>query len=96
MNRTISCTLNLVCDDSFDFIDAESACFTLGFNYGGTFETVNMRDKWSEAEIPILMDNVNCASNSTNFLSCANNGFGNHNCGHDENVLLTCFESGKT
>ena len=55
-----------------------------------------MRDKWSETEIPILMDNVNCASNSTNFLSCENNGFGIHNCGHNENVLLSCFESGKS
>ena len=53
-----------------------------------------MSDKWSEPEIPILMDNVNCASNSTDFLSCESNGFGNHNCGHNENILLTCFEPG--
>ena len=94
MNSSKWYTPDLVCDDSFDLIDAEAACYTLGFTYGGTFETVNMRDKWSGAEIPIWMDNVECESNSTNFLSCENNGFGNHNCGHDENVLLTCFESG--
>ena len=85
---------NSVCDDRFDSIDADSACYTLGFTNGGTYETVNMRDKWSEAEIPILMDDVNCASGSTNFFSCGNNGFGNHNCRHDEDILLLCFESG--
>ena len=87
-------TPKLVCDDSFDSIDAEIACSTLGFTNDGAFETVDMSDKWSESEIPILMDNVNCMVNSTSFLSCETNGFGVHNCDHTEDVLLTCFESG--
>ena len=55
-----------------------------------------MSDKWSESEIPIWMDNVNCVSNSTNFLLCETNGFGINDCDHSENVLLTCFGSGWT
>ena len=88
-------TPDLVCDDGFNSLDAASACFTLGFNNGGFFETIDMSGKWSQTEIPILLDEVSCPSNSTNFLSCQNNGFGIHDCGHSENVLLTCIESGK-
>ena len=94
MNYARWYTPNLVCDDSFGSIDVELACTTLGFTYGGSFETVDMSDKWSESEIPIWMDNVNCVSNSTNFLLCETNGFGINDCDHSENVLLTCFESG--
>ena len=47
--------------------------------------------KWSEQEIPFLMDDVECGSASTNFLSCSSNGWGVENCGHSENVFLACF-----
>ena len=51
-----------------------------------------MNTRWSEPEIPFLMDNVECGSGSTNFTSCSSEA---ENCDHNENVLLTCFESGK-
>ena len=54
-----------------------------------------MSSRWSEAEIPFLMDNVECDSASTNFLSCSSNGWGVENCLHSENVVLTCSELGK-
>ena len=38
----------------------------------------------------ILMDDVSCATNTTNFLTCSHRGWGVENCGHDEDVLLTC------
>ena len=66
-----------------------------------------MSDQWSESEIPFLMDNVDCGSASTIFLSCSRidnyNGYDDYyygywdngeDCSHEENVLLTCFESG--
>ena len=46
-------------------------------------------DTWSEPEIPFFMDEVDCESDWTNFLSCSSTS--NHDCGHSENVLLTCF-----
>ena len=49
--------------------------------------------EWSEPEIPFLMDDVRCESASTNFLSCSSSA---EDCDHAENVLLTCFSSGKT
>ena len=86
-------TPDIVCDDSFEQIDAESACYTLGYTNGGSFQTTSM--DWSESEIPFWMDDVQCDSASTNFLSCSSSGWGVHNCDHDENVILTCFASGK-
>ena len=85
-------TPDLVCDDDFDTIDAQSACYTLGYSNGGAFQTIHNTD-WSESEIPFLMDNVECESASTNFLSCSSSA---ENCDHTENVLLTCYASGET
>ena len=80
---------DLVCDDYFDQKDAESACFTLGYTNSGFFQAYNMVNRWSEPEIPFLMDNVECDSASTNFLSCSSS---DENCDHSENVLLTCYD----
>ena len=85
---------NLVCDDQFHSIDAESACYTLGYPNGGTFGTFYKQSgqaPWSEDEIPILMDDVKCASASESFLTCATT---TENCSHNENVFVICFESG--
>ena len=71
-------------------MEADSACFTLGYTNGGSYQTFYM-EEWSEPEIPFLMDDVECGSASTNFLSCSSNGWGLHDCGHNENVILTCY-----
>ena len=57
----------------------------------------DMSYKWTEPDIPIWMDQVNCMSNSTNFLSCLNGElWGETSCYHYGNVLLTCYESGES
>ena len=81
---------DLVCDDIFDTIDAQSACFTLGYFNGGSYRTYHKAD-WTEPEIPFLMDNVECESAWTNFLSCSSSA---EDCSHTENVFLTCNASG--
>ena len=84
-------TPDQVCDDSFGSIDAQSACYTLGYSGGGSFRSYHNTD-WSEPEIPFLMDDVECESASTNFLSCSSR---TEDCDHTENVLLICYASGK-
>ena len=74
-----------MCDDLFESVDAESACYTLGYT-GGSFQTRN-QPNWSENEIPFLMDDVGCSSSEGNFIECSTS---TENCGHSENVLLTC------
>ena len=90
-----------VCDDYFGVIDAQSACHTLGFS--GVIITDALEDSSSDSHSsdhgtsyisdsdgPVWMDNVNCATSTTNFLECSHAGWGKENCGHDEDVLLTC------
>ena len=77
-----------VCDDNFSSgisTNARSACYTLGLNGGSA-----QREYTYTGSEPILMDDVDCATNTTNFLSCSHNGWGIHNCGSGENVVLTC------
>ena len=66
---------------------AQSACHTLGFS-GGVIELHNATLVGPSA--PTWMDNVDCGSSTTNFLSCSHNGWGKENCNHDEDVVLIC------
>ena len=76
-------------------LEVESACRTLGYNNGGFCTQIDMRNTWTnETEIPLWLDNVECESGSSDFLSCSSNGWGDENCSHQENILLTCFEQG--
>ena len=73
-----------VCDDGFGSNEARSACHSLGFS-GGSHTNYN-----SGLSASILMDDVDCTSSTQNFLTCTHRGWGTHNCGHHEDVLLTC------
>lgn len=78
-----------VCDDEFGRAEANTACRALGFN-DFAIQYTNHHPGFSEPEIPIWMDAVDCDSDSTNFLECAHEGWGEEDCGHSEDVLLTC------
>ena len=78
----------LVCDDYWGSNNTKSACYTLGYS-DGTFSR-SAGYGWTKSEIPILMDNVKCPPDSTYLLSCSRNAWGANNCGHDEDVILTC------
>ena len=55
-----------------------------------------MSSGWSEDEIPFIVDDVDCDSASTNFLSCSSTAETySTTCDHSENVFLRCFELGK-
>ena len=56
-----------------------------------------MQNKWTDTDIPVWKDQVNCMSNSTNFVSCLNGElWGEGSCNYHENVLLTCYKSGES
>ena len=71
-------------DQARALINAQSACHTLGLSGGST-----EKYKYTGSE-PFLMDDVDCASNTTNFLECSHRGWGTEDCGPSETVLLTC------
>ena len=39
---------------------------------------------------PIWLDDVGCTGSQTCLLSCSNRGIGSHNCGHSEDVAISC------
>jgi len=39
---------------------------------------------------PIWLDDVGCFGSESCLLSCSNNGIGVHNCGHSEDVAISC------
>ena len=86
-------TWGLVCDDGQEgdsyrseraMLTARSACYTLGLG-GGLLS----QHTYSGSET-FLMDEVICASNTTNFLQCSHDDWGKHDCGTSEVLLLTC------
>ena len=38
----------------------------------------------------IWLDNVMCTGSETEYTLCPNNGFGGHNCSHDQDVGVIC------
>ena len=77
-----------VCDDDFDPRDATVACREMGFE-GASFITT-LRNSTGD-RMDILMDDLGCDGNETSLADCSHNGMGNHDCGFDEAVSLTCF-----
>lgn len=76
-----------VCDDGFTYTSAKAACHTLGLR-GGSYATG--RNKVTHTRVWI--DDVKCASSTTNFLQCSHRGLGTlRSCnGHQEDILLYC------
>ena len=44
-----------------------------------------------DTSLPILLDDVTCSSSDNLLLLCSHRGIGAHNCGHTEDVGVTCF-----
>jgi hypothetical protein len=75
-----------VCDDGFDVNDANVACQQLGYSSG----TAQCCAFFGTGVDPIWMDNLNCTGSESRLFDCPFNGFGVHNCSHDEDVSVIC------
>jgi len=76
-----------VCDDSFDNADARVACFMLGYDRELGVEIGN---QYGPGTGIIWMDDVACFGNESSLANCRHNGWGRHNCGHSEDVSISC------
>ena len=41
--------------------------------------------------IPILLDDVICTGSETSLVQCSHNGFNEHNCYHNEDIVIECI-----
>ncbi|XP_024909487.1 transcobalamin-2-like isoform X2 [Cynoglossus semilaevis] len=76
-----------VCDDDWDLRDANVVCRQIGCGHGVALHYSSVFDHGTDL---ILLDNVNCHGSESNLTECSSMGWLRHNCGHHEDVGLTC------
>ena len=81
-----------VCDDVWDIEDATVVCRQLGFPHGTTQSHTNAQ--FGPGTGQIWLDNVACSGQESRLDACGNEGWGTHNCGHNEDIGVICLEEG--
>jgi hypothetical protein len=71
-----------VCDDNFDQAEGEVVCRELGQVYSSFNSVSGSGSFW--------LDDLSCSGSESSLISCSSAGWGNHNCGASEHVLVTC------
>ena len=80
-----------VCDDNWDLNDANVVCQQLGYP--------SASQAWWGAHFgpgsgPILLDEVSCSGSESDISDCRHDGWFNNDCGHGEDVGVTCVDTG--
>jgi hypothetical protein len=75
-----------VCDDDWQQLDTQVVCRQMGCG-GGSYVY-----EFGGGSGPIWMDNVNCDGSEAFLASCGFDGWGNNNCGHNEDVGVCCTD----
>uniref|UniRef100_UPI00358F08A0 deleted in malignant brain tumors 1 protein-like isoform X5 n=1 Tax=Myxine glutinosa TaxID=7769 RepID=UPI00358F08A0 len=76
-----------VCDDFWDNNDAQVVCRQL--DCGSPMTAASPVD-FGQGRGSIWMDNVFCNGSETHLSQCRHNGWGTHNCVHDEDATVLC------
>ncbi|XP_053407717.1 deleted in malignant brain tumors 1 protein-like isoform X2 [Mercenaria mercenaria] len=82
-----------VCDDYFRDSAARVVCRMLNFPGDVNQAAHYSRAKYGEGSLPILLDDVICSGSELSITDCSHNAWGSHNCGHTEDVGVTCLRA---
>jgi len=75
-----------VCGDYFNDAAARIVCLMLGYGNFGHF----LSRSYGAGSGQIWLDDVQCNGTETDIADCQHNGWGVHNCDHDEDVSVSC------
>ncbi|NXP76666.1 DMBT1 protein, partial [Ramphastos sulfuratus] len=76
-----------VCDDSWDLQDANVVCRQLGC---GMALAAPGSARFGPGSDPIWLDNIHCTGTEATLSQCQLTGWGEHNCGHEEDAGVIC------
>jgi len=79
-------TWGTVCDDYFDNAAAGVVCYMLGFKHAGRF----IGNRYGPGNGTIWLDSIRCHGMERHISECSNGIWGTHNCGHHEDVAVSC------
>ena len=77
-----------VCNDDWGIDDATVVCRELGLPTRNA--QVSSYGQFEPGEGQIWLDDVSCTGSEHHLRECEHRGFGNHNCGHDEDAGVVC------
>ena len=78
-----------VCDDGWDLNDAEVVCREL--HYGPAISARYYAFS-GQSSSQIWLNNLNCVGTEMTIANCAHEGWGNHDCDHDEDAGVRCAD----
>lgn len=76
-----------VCDDFWDINDTQVVCQQVGC---GNAVSAMSQAHFGQGSGQIWMDSVQCSGSETYLTHCTHEGFGSHNCGHNEDAGVVC------
>ena len=76
-----------VCDDSWDSYDARVVCRQLGYTSGTAYGDA----VYGQGTGQIWLDDLMCIGNETSLLNCRHGGIGSHDCWHEEDASVDCY-----
>ena len=80
-------TWGIVCDDGWDFNDAEVLCRELGY---GSAINAKSEEFYGQGSGIIWLSGLNCTGTESSIVNCSHSGWGMNDCNHSSNAGVRC------
>ena len=77
-----------MCDDRFNWEEADVICKSLGFRYGA--RSYHGSAHYGRGSGLILLDEMHCSGREWSLFDCPHSGFHRHDCSHSEDAGVAC------